>query len=120
MNVELTCQPPYSPDSNILDLGFFNVIQTSHNKEASRTIDDLVDAVENVFYSFPSDKSNRILLSLHQCTIEIMRYRGANNYKLLHMKKASLEKKRRLSVQLQCDAKLAEDATKWLDSNENV
>lgn len=39
------CQPPNSPDLNVLDLGFFRAIQSLKYKEASKTIDELVSGV---------------------------------------------------------------------------
>ncbi|KAK1357994.1 hypothetical protein POM88_051250 [Heracleum sosnowskyi] len=91
LNIQLSCQPPNSPNLNVLDLGFFNAIQTLHYKEASRTIDDLVESVQKAFYMFPTNKSNRIFLTLQNCMTEIMKVR-----------------------------ELIEDATKWLNLPENV
>ena len=48
--------------------------------------------------------------------IEIMKLRGANNYKIPHMKKKSLEKEGMLPLQLQYDAKLVEDVRNWLNA----
>lgn len=64
LNVHLTCQPPNSLDLNILDLGIFAAIQSMHYKQASKTVDDLISAVENAFYTYPSIKVNYILLTL--------------------------------------------------------
>ncbi|KAK1399883.1 hypothetical protein POM88_009746 [Heracleum sosnowskyi] len=46
--------------------------------------------------------------------------RGANTYKIPHINKGSLEREKKLPIQIQCDAKLIEDATKWLNLPENV
>lgn len=32
LNIRLTCQPPNSPDMNVLDLGFFRAIQSLHQE----------------------------------------------------------------------------------------
>ncbi|XP_074378094.1 uncharacterized protein LOC141719614 [Apium graveolens] len=120
LNIQLQCQPPNSLDLNVLDLGFFNAIQNLHYKEASRTVDELINSVEKAFYTFCTCKSNRIFLTLQQCMTEIMKVRGTNSYKIPHMKKGCLERKRELPIKMHCDAELVEDVTKWLDSSENI
>lgn len=45
-DIQLMCQPPNSPDINILDLGFFSAIQSLQHKKCPKTIEDLVRAVE--------------------------------------------------------------------------
>ena len=44
-NIRLLCQPPNSPDLNVLDLGYFNALQTMQLKESMKTTEDLVNAV---------------------------------------------------------------------------
>ena len=45
----MTNQPLTSLDFNVLDLGFFNTIQSLQHKEAPTTVDDLIKAVEDLF-----------------------------------------------------------------------
>jgi hypothetical protein len=47
-DIRLICQPPNSPDFNILDLGFFRVIQAIQYKKDAKIINDLVLAVQQV------------------------------------------------------------------------
>jgi len=47
-DIRLICQPPNSPDFNILDLGFFRAIQAIQYKMDAKTINDLVPAVQQV------------------------------------------------------------------------
>jgi len=47
-DIRLICQPPNSPDFNILDLGFFRAIQAIQYKKDAKTIKDLVPAVQQV------------------------------------------------------------------------
>ena len=47
-DIRLTCQPPNSPDFNILDLGFFRAIQAIQYKKNAKTMEDLVPAVQQV------------------------------------------------------------------------
>ena len=42
LDISLTCQPPNSPDFNVLDLGFFNAIQSLQHQNHPKSIDDLV------------------------------------------------------------------------------
>lgn len=40
-NIKMICQPPNSPDFNVLDLDFFNAIQSLQHKESRTNIDDM-------------------------------------------------------------------------------
>ena len=51
-DIRLVSQPPKLPDFNFLDLGFFNAIQSLQHKEAPKTTDDLIMAVEKSFLDF--------------------------------------------------------------------
>jgi len=83
----LVSQPPNLLDFNVLDLGFFNAIQSLQHKEAPKTIDDLIMAIEKSFLDFTTSESNKIFLTLQACMIEIMKVRGSNRYKIPHCKK---------------------------------
>ncbi|GJN24999.1 hypothetical protein PR202_gb12781 [Eleusine coracana subsp. coracana] len=47
-DIQIKCQPPNSPDFNILDLGFFRAIQSIQYKKATKTVQDLVPAMQEV------------------------------------------------------------------------
>jgi hypothetical protein len=47
-DIRLICQPPNSPDFNVLDLGFFRAIQTIQYKKNAKTIQELLPAVQQV------------------------------------------------------------------------
>ena len=47
-DIRLICQPPNSPDFNILDLGFFRAIQAIQYKKNAKTMQDLIPAVQQV------------------------------------------------------------------------
>jgi hypothetical protein len=53
-DIRLICQPPNSPDFNILDLGFFRAIQAIQYKKNAKTVEDLVPAVQQVNSSINS------------------------------------------------------------------
>ena len=47
-DIRLICQPPNSPDFNILDLGFFRAIQAIQYKKNAKTMQELIPVVEEV------------------------------------------------------------------------
>ncbi|XP_050220689.1 uncharacterized protein LOC126671037 [Mercurialis annua] len=109
-DIRLMCQPPNSPDLNILDLGFFSAIQALQYKESVKSIDELVNAVYKSFETFSTVKSNRIFLTLQMCMIEIMKVKGAHKYTIPHMNKEKMENDGNLPTQLKCDGALPRPA----------
>ncbi|GAA0146745.1 hypothetical protein LIER_36373 [Lithospermum erythrorhizon] len=73
LNIQLICQPPNSPDLNILDLGFFSAIQSLQYKESPKTIEELVQAVVKSFNDYPSQKVNHVWLTLQLCMYETLK-----------------------------------------------
>ncbi|WOH12833.1 hypothetical protein DCAR_0832342 [Daucus carota subsp. sativus] len=116
VDIQLYNQPPNSPDMNVLDLGFFNAIQALQQKEATRTVEELISAVERAFEAYSPIRSNHVFLSLQLCMIEVMKTRGSIGYKIPHINKVGLERNGRLPFQMPCDAKLIEDINEWLNS----
>jgi len=47
-DIRLICQPPNSPDFNILDLGFFRAIQSIQYKKQAKTVEGLIPTVQEV------------------------------------------------------------------------
>ena len=115
-DIRLMCQPPNSPDLNILDLGFFSAIQALQYQVCPKTIQELISAVEASFDEYPSTQVNRIFLTLQTCMQEIMRVQGENKYKIPHMKKSVLEKEGNLPLQLSCDPILVQDVINYLST----
>lgn len=113
-DIRLKCQPPNSPDLNILDLGFFSAIQTLQHQVCPRTIEELVSAVENSFDEYPTNLVNRIFLTLQSCMQEIMKVQGKNTYKIPHLKKAIMEKEGNLPLQMSCNHVLVCDVINYL------
>jgi hypothetical protein len=78
-DIRLICQPPNSPDFNILDLGFFRAIQAIQYKKNAKTIEALVPAVQEVICSngshmFQCSLSQQIcslIHFLHTCFVGI-------------------------------------------------
>jgi hypothetical protein len=100
----LECQPPNSPDSNILDLGFFNSIQALQHQEAPRTIDELISCVEEAFQKLDRVTLDNVFVTLQKCMECIMLDRGDNSYSLPHLGKAKLRADNRLPTQLMCSS----------------
>lgn len=57
-DIRLVCQPANSLDLNILDLGFFNSIQSIQYKTTSRTLEGLVAVVDRAFQDYEVGKAN--------------------------------------------------------------
>jgi hypothetical protein len=90
-DIQLTCQPANSPDLNVLDLGFFNTIQSLQHQYLPRTIDELITAVQDCFQKLHHSTLNNTFLTLQTCMEDIILHDGNNNYKIRHMSKQQLE-----------------------------
>ncbi|KAF0768545.1 hypothetical protein AaE_002772 [Aphanomyces astaci] len=113
-NVSVINQPPNSPDFNVLDLGFFNSIQSLQHQKCTRTIEELIDAVKAAFFELPMDTVSKTFITLQkvmQTSIEML---GSNNYTLPRMNKnATIADLATYNVQ--CDASSLEGALLQLD-----
>ena len=90
--VVLCSQPANSPDTNILDLGFFNSLQSRHWLENPSTAVEIIEMVRKTFTEHPPALINRIWLSCQQCLNEIIDNNGSNDHRLGHMGKKKLER----------------------------
>jgi hypothetical protein len=108
-DIRIVCQPANSLDLNILDLGFFNSIQSKQYKSASMTTEELVATVDRDFKDYSVHQANQIFLTLHGCMQEVMKIGGGNGYDIPHIRKGVLERQGRLPLQLKCDASLVQD-----------
>ena len=82
-------QPANSPDFNVLDLGFFNAIQSLQHQIAPTSIEELVTAVETAFRQLEPSKLNDCFLTLQSVMECTMACDGGNSYRLPHLKKAA-------------------------------
>ncbi|KAK8458056.1 hypothetical protein SEVIR_3G293632v4 [Setaria viridis] len=89
-DIRLTCQPPNSPNQNILDLGFFAALQSLFHKLSPGSIEDIVMKVQHAFDEYLAERSNRIFLTLQACMREVLKQLGGNHYKVPHLWKAVL------------------------------
>jgi len=110
-DIRLMCQPPNSPDCNVLDLGFFAALQAAFQKEFPDSIDDIVTKVSKGAYDdYPPDRANRVFLTLQSCLREILRDKGGQHYKIPHMRKATLERLGVLPRTLSFDQEILQQA----------
>lgn len=79
-NISFMLQPPDSPDSNVLDLGFFAAIKLHQYHESPTNIHELIFAFEQRFEEMPCDKLTNVFLSLQKKLESAMKVRGENNY----------------------------------------
>eukprot|EP00904_Undaria_pinnatifida_P000538 jgi/Undpi1/10485/HiC_scaffold_29.g12935.m1 len=89
MRMELLNQPANSPDMNILDLGFFNSIQSLQDRTTPTTIDQLVAEVERAFWAQTPATLGNVWTTLQSVLQEVMLARGDNTFKLPHLRKAT-------------------------------
>jgi hypothetical protein len=107
-DMRLHCQPANSPDMNVLDLGFFNAIQSLQHQSAPKNIDKLIHVVDKAFEALESKKLNNVFLTLQQCMIATMKAGGNNEYKIPHMGKQSLQRAGALPLTLNIEPEVLE------------
>lgn len=112
-DIRLICQPPNSPDLNVLDLGFFAAIQSLFQKSSPQNVEDMVTKVIKAYDDYPTERSNRVFLTHQACMREIMQDKGGQHYAIPHMKKQTLENNGVLPIRLQCDQQIFEEAVEF-------
>jgi hypothetical protein len=108
--IEMKRQPANSPDLNVLDLGFFNAIQSLQHEESPRNVNELIDAVGRAFQDQPRNNLDNVFLSLQQAMMGAMSVGGGNSYTLAHMGKEKLRREELLPVSIMCPPSLLETA----------
>jgi hypothetical protein len=96
MNISLVNQPP----NNVLDLGYFNAIQSLQQKKHTNTIPELVKAGEDSFVELDRHTLNKVFLTHQQVLEQIILCGGGNNYKLPHMGKERLLRQGQLPMSI--------------------
>ena len=92
LNLTMYTQSLNSPDTNILDLGFFRAIQ-SFNDDCPANEEELIKSVEKAYGEYPWRKLNCVWLTLQSCLNMIIENDGGNDYKIPHMGKESMERR---------------------------
>ncbi|XP_074300456.1 uncharacterized protein LOC141631721 [Silene latifolia] len=113
-NIILEQQPANSPDSNILDLGFFRSIQSLQDENPAKTVEELVKNVIQSYEDETFETLDNVWLSLQACMVEIMQKRGHNNYPLPHLAKAGQRRQGTLPRDLQVNEDLVKECIQFL------
>ena len=90
INAGLYTQAANSLDVNLLDLGFFQAIQ-SFNDVAPKNKEELIQSVQDVYMNYPRKRLNWMWLTLHSVFNQIILCNGDNNYNIEHLSKGKLE-----------------------------
>ncbi|XP_010684900.1 uncharacterized protein LOC104899411 [Beta vulgaris subsp. vulgaris] len=115
-DIRLVCQPPNSPDSNVLDLGFFRAIQALKDQTSPRNCQELVKNVKDAYNDFCPKKGNKVFLSLQLLMIEIMKVKGSNRYEQRHVGKTALERQRILPLVFSPSPELIQECFLYLEA----
>ena len=91
INAGLYTQAVNSPDVNLLDLGFFQAIQ-SFNNVASKNKEELIQSVQDAYTNYPRKRLNWTWLTLQSVFNQIILWNGDNDYNLEHLSKEKLER----------------------------
>lgn len=97
MDIQIRNQPPNSPDLNVLDLGYFNSIQSLQHEKSPSNLDSLIAVVEESFRELEPHKLNDIFITLQGCMAQCIGVNGSNNYKIPHVGKRKLERETRIN-----------------------
>ena len=92
LNLTMFTQSLNSPDTNILNLGFFRAIQL-FNDDCPANEEELIKSVEKAYSEYPWHKLNCVWLTLQSCFNMIRENDGGNDYKIPHMGKESKERR---------------------------
>ena len=91
-NIKFKAQPANSPDLNVLDLGFFNSIQSLQHEASPNTIDELINCVQDAFHQLEANTLDNVFTTLQACMELIMLAGGGNCYKIPHLSKEKLRR----------------------------
>lgn len=106
----LQSQPASSSDSNILDLGFFNLFQSLQYQDCCHSKKLLVSAVENAFDDCPSEKLSKIFVSLQSVMYEAVKANGSSEFSVLITTNTKWMLETCLFFNLECDDSVIEGA----------
>jgi hypothetical protein len=90
--VSIYTQPPTSPDLNICDLGLFNALQSEYYDTSPKNEVELIALVEETYKNYCYLKINRLFVTLQTIFNSIIEANGGNDFTIVHMNKARLER----------------------------
>ncbi|XP_042035315.1 uncharacterized protein LOC121781669 [Salvia splendens] len=115
----LVSQPANSPDTNVLDLGFFRAIQSLQDDKLATNIDELLANVWSSFEELTPQTLNKVFLTLQSCLTKIIEVHGSNNYKIPHLNKDRLSRTVGLPTSLEVEENLIRDSLEYLQLSQN-
>ncbi|XP_021759192.1 uncharacterized protein LOC110724104 [Chenopodium quinoa] len=115
-NIQFIFQPSQSPETNVLDLGLFSVIQSLQYQSFPRNLDDLIKEVARAFQEFDPILNKYTWITLQSCLIKILEKQGGNNFSPPHTKKRSLDSQGLLPQLLEVDRDLIGQVVHFLDT----
>ena len=83
-DIRMVNQPAKSPDLNVLDLGFFNAIQSLQYQRPSKNIDTLIGSVNEAFLELSDEKLENNFQTLRAVMRAILENEGSNDFKIPH------------------------------------
>ena len=89
-----------SPDTNVLDLGYFASLQSLQQQRNSRTIEELQNHVIESYNQLDHVKLNKVFLTHQTVMAEILLNDGGNDYKIPHLGKDRLTRSGQLPVSI--------------------
>ena len=92
VRISFKCQPAMSPNLNVLDLCFFNSLQTSQLCKLATAFEELRDNVLAVFRDYETAELSNIWITLELIYNEVINCKGTNKYRLPHINKKKLRK----------------------------
>ena len=116
-SIKIVCQPPNSPDFNVLDLGFFNAIQSLQVKTRSSSVSQIIESVEEAFYSYPFEKLLDVFLTLQTVIERAMEDNGGNKFKIPHIGKQKMSFESKLEYNHTCDTEIYTNAYNFYHQN---
>ncbi|KAF0707394.1 hypothetical protein AaE_013625, partial [Aphanomyces astaci] len=112
IGIEAANQPPNSPDFNVLDLGYFNSIQSLQHQKHSRTIDELIENTESSYDELPMETLSKTFITLQKVMEKTLETFGTNDYKIPHMNKNAIKDLTLYNVR--CDPSVHKNAVAFL------
>ena len=109
MDISIYNQPAQSPELNVLDLGFFNAIQSLQQKNPQFNIKSLVAAVEKAWHDISPDVLKHNFLSLKLNMRQILEDFGNNGKETPHIGKKKLERKNKLPETIKVNPRTLEE-----------
>ncbi|XP_042012579.1 uncharacterized protein LOC121761058 [Salvia splendens] len=115
----LISQPPNSPNTNVLDLGYFRAIQSLQDDKIATNVDDLLRNVFTSFEELSPQTLNRVFTTLQSCFTAILEVHGKKDYKIPHLNKDRLHRTWGLPLQLHVEEGLVRECLEYLKLPEN-